>query len=92
MRNAKCVMRNAKCVMRNAKCVMRNKRGAVVFFCRLLLSPIASIFGSGVPYTARTFLSRIAPAADRSTLSGDKVTKNRGQNKIILIIFYAEME
>ena len=58
---------------------MRNKRGAVVFFCRLLLSPIASIFGSGVPYTARTFLSRIAPAADRSTLSGDKGTIFEGE-------------
>ena len=31
--------------------------GAVIFFCRHLLSPIASIFRSGAPYTARTFLS-----------------------------------
>ena len=30
---------------------------AVVFFCRHLLSPIASIFGSGAPCAARTFLS-----------------------------------
>ena len=30
---------------------------AVVFFCHHLLSPIASIFGSGAPYAARTFLS-----------------------------------
>ena len=30
---------------------------AVIFFCRHLLSPIASIFGSGMPYAARTFLS-----------------------------------
>lgn len=29
---------------------------AVVFFCRLLLSPIASTFGSGAPCAARTFL------------------------------------
>lgn len=31
--------------------------GAVIFFYRHLLSPIASIFGSGMPYAARTFLS-----------------------------------
>ena len=30
---------------------------AVIFFCRHLLSPIASIFGSGMLYAARTFLS-----------------------------------
>ena len=30
---------------------------AVVFFCHNLLSPIASIFGSGAPSAARTFLS-----------------------------------
>ena len=30
---------------------------AVVFFYRHLPSPTASIFGSGVPYAARTFLS-----------------------------------
>ncbi len=32
---------------------------AVVLFCLSLLSPIASIFGSGVPCAARTFLSHI---------------------------------
>ena len=36
---------------------LRNKFRAVVFFYRHLLSPIASIFGSGMPYAARTFLS-----------------------------------
>ena len=39
-------------------------RWAVIFFCRHLLSPIASIFRSGVPYAARTFLSYLLiPAA-----------------------------
>lgn len=36
---------------------LRNKFRAVIFFYRHLLSPIASIFGSGMPYAARTFLS-----------------------------------
>lgn len=38
---------------------------AVILFCLTLLSPIASIFGSGVPYAARTFLSphKLRPAA-----------------------------
>ena len=43
---------------------------AVIFFCRHLLSPIASIFGSGMPYAARTFLShphKGMPATSRST-------------------------
>ena len=42
---------------------------AVIFFCRHLLSPIASIFGSGMPYAARTFLPhphKGMPATDRS--------------------------
>ena len=38
---------------------------AVIFFCRHLLSPIASIFGSGMPYAARTFLSHLKDASDR---------------------------
>ena len=42
---------------------------AVVFFCLLLLLPIASIFGSEAPYAARTFLSHPLgmPATDRDT-------------------------
>ena len=45
--------------------------GAVILFCRHLLSPIASIFRSGAPYTARTFLSHPeAPATDRSSAFG----------------------
>ncbi len=44
-------------------------RLAVVFFCRSLLSPIASIFRSGAPCAARTFLPRHkwTPTADRDT-------------------------
>ena len=48
---------------------LRNKFRAVVFFYRHLLSPIASIFGSGMPYAARTFLPHShegMPATDRS--------------------------
>ena len=35
------------------------RKSAVIFFFQLLLSPVASILGSGVPFTARTFLSSI---------------------------------
>lgn len=38
---------------------------AVIFFYRHLLSPIASSFGSGMPYAARTFLSHLKDASDR---------------------------
>jgi len=53
---------------------------AVVFFCRHLLSPIASVFGSGTSYAARTFLSRhpllmeLSPATSQSTAFAGKVT------------------
>ena len=49
---------------------LRNKFRAVIFFYRHLLSPIASIFGSGMPYAARTFLSHPhegMPATSRGT-------------------------
>ena len=49
---------------------LRNKFRAVVFFYRHLLSPIASIFGSGMPFAARTFLfhpHQGMPATSRST-------------------------
>ena len=49
---------------------IRDKFRAVIFFCRHLLSPIASSFGSGMPYAARTFLSHAnngMPATSRST-------------------------
>lgn len=39
--------------------------GAVIFFYRHLLSPIASSFGSGMLYAARTFLSHLKDASDR---------------------------
>ena len=38
---------------------------AVIFFYRHLLSPIASSFGSGMLYAARTFLSHLKDASDR---------------------------
>ena len=44
---------------------LRNKFRAVIFFYRHLLSPIASSFGSGMPYAARTFLSHLKDASDR---------------------------
>ena len=49
---------------------IRDKFRAVIFFYRHLLSPIASSFGSGMPYAARTFLSHAnngMPATSRST-------------------------
>ena len=56
-----------------------SSKEAVIFFCRHLLSPIASTFGSGAPCAARTFLSRDlseAPATNRcSAFSACKVTK-----------------
>ena len=44
---------------------LRNKFRAVIFFYRHLLSPIASSFGSGMLYAARTFLSHLKDASDR---------------------------
>ena len=44
---------------------IRDKFRAVIFFYRHLLSPIASSFGSGMPYAARTFLSHLKDASDR---------------------------
>ncbi len=41
-------------------------REAVLFFYLHLLSPIASIFGSGAPYAARTFLLHIQYAGGTS--------------------------
>ena len=52
--------------------------GAVIFFYRHLLSPIASSFGSGMLYAARTFLSHLK-RCQRQTgalLSTCKSTKN----------------
>ena len=44
---------------------MEKAGGAVIFFYRHLLSPIASSFGSGMLYAARTFLSHLKDASDR---------------------------
>ena len=38
---------------------------AVILFCRHLLSPIASIFRSGAPCAARTFLPHLFGASDK---------------------------
>ena len=77
---------------------------AVIFFCRHLLSPIASTFGSGAPCAARTFLSRDlseAPATNRSSaFSGckgkdifAKTSKIRQKlPKIISIIAYLQLK
>ena len=40
-------------------------KGAVIFFCRHLLSPIACTFASGVSCAARTFLSCLLGTSDR---------------------------
>jgi len=40
---------------------------AVVFFFRILLSPTAGIFTSGVSYAARTFLSHASPVGGNCT-------------------------
>jgi len=48
---------------------------AVVFFYLHLLSPTASIFRSGAPYAARTFLSqRLLPAAEPGHCFQHKIT------------------
>lgn len=50
---------------------------AVFFFCHTLLSPTASIFRSGMPYAARTFLPHQIDAGDRTEalFSEYKITK-----------------
>ena len=64
---------------------------AVVLFCLSLLSPIASIFGSGVPYAARTFLSphNMGPAAGPGIcFPGAKIAQNmryRKQKRFFLL-------
>ena len=64
---------------------------AVILFCLTLLSPIASIFGSGVPYAARTFLSphHMGPAAGPGICFPDaKIAQNmryRKQKRFFLL-------
>ncbi len=64
---------------------IRDKFRAVIFFYRHLLSPIASSFGSGMPYAARTFLSRrTKSASDRPEhcFRNTKVQKRWQINKL----------
>ena len=65
--------------------------GAVVLFCLILLSPTASIFGSGVSCAARTFLSYTnicVPATSRSSVSECKGTAKEWKNKINCDLFF----
>ena len=65
---------------------------AVIFFCPHLLSPIASIFRSGAPCAARTFLS--CQRHQRQTvavLSAAKLRKVERKTKK-LVSFFAETE
>ena len=62
---------------------------AVVFFCPNLLSPIASIFRSGAPCAARTFLScqrhqrqTVAVLSAAKLRKVERITKKRNQTKI----------
>ena len=65
---------------------LQSNRLAVVFFCHNLLSPIASIFGSGVPYAARTFLScRDTSDRTRTLLSACKINKKLWMNHIVFL-------
>ena len=68
---------------------LRNKFRAVIFFYRHLLSPIASSFGSGMPYAARTFLSHLKDASDRPEhcFRYAKVRKKKKKGKFISIFF-----
>jgi len=50
---------------------------AVVFFCRIPLSPTASIFGSGASCAARTFLSCLHQRQTGALLSVGKGTKKK---------------
>ena len=57
---------------------------AVVFFCLSLPSPTASIFRSGMPYAARTFLPHSSCQRQAGVLlPWCKVTKNREQDTIL---------
>ena len=69
-----------------------NRYGAVVLFCLILLSPTASIFGSGVSCAARTFLSYTnicVPATSRSSVSECKGTAKEWKNKINCDLFFS---
>ncbi|MFC2658717.1 MAG: hypothetical protein ACFN1F_08015, partial [Segatella sp.] len=61
---------------------------AVIFFCLHLLSPIASIFGSRMPFAARTFLSHPlqTPATEpgHCLIVGTKIMENMEKAKFFL--------
>ena len=67
-------------------------RQAVVFFCRILLSPIASTFGSGASYAARTFLlpQRASGRPERCFLTAKLINLNEKQR--IQTFFYLHIE
>ena len=66
---------------------------AVIFFCRRLLSPIASIFGSGMPYAARTFLScRTTPATSRNTDAAKVVQTERKTKENLNFLWFSEVQ
>ena len=61
-----------------------NQSMAVVFFYQYLLSPIASIFGSGAPCAARTFLSCLFTSdRTRTLLSACKINKKMWMGNIL---------
>ena len=66
------------------------RRAAVVFFCLLLLSPIASSFGSGASCAARTFLLHDSACRRQSRDSAFKAQsytkRNKFQNKINFLL------
>ena len=63
-------------------------RRAVVFFCHILLSPIASTFGSGASCAARTFLlpQRTSGRPERCFLTAKLINLNEKQR--IQTFFY----
>ncbi len=73
---------------------------AVIFFCLHLLSPTASIFGSGAPCAARTFLPHPSvpkgfrvPATSRNTaISGAKVRISEDNAKRKLAFLFCIVE
>ncbi len=60
---------------------------AVIFFCLHLLSPIASIFGSGAPCAARTFLSCHEGTSDRPGHWISIIFYNPASNNWLQILF-----
>ena len=66
---------------------------AVILFCHRLLSPIASIFGSGMPYAARTFLScRTTPATSRNTDAAKVVQTERKTKENLNFLWFSEVQ